>query len=97
MNVMSVQQQPNAIGCSLFVIAEHEKILAHLLICLQQDSSTLFPRASEKLARQEVLCTISMFIVLAGRYILKKISKCAKVISWHSVVPAMTGSTGSVC
>ena len=61
---MSVQQQPNAIGCSLFVIAfatdllygnspsnvshEHEKIRPHLLIWLQQDSSTLFPRASAK-------------------------------------------------
>ena len=60
-NVMSVQQQPNAIDCGLFAIAfatdllhgnspsnvsyEHEKIRQHLLICLQQDSFTLFPRA----------------------------------------------------
>ena len=61
-NVMSVQQQPNAIDCGLFAIAfatdllygnspsnvsyEHEKMRQHLFICLQQDSFTLFPRAS---------------------------------------------------
>ena len=61
-NVMSVQQQPNAIDCGLFAIAfatdllydnspsnvsyEHEKMLQHLFICLRQDSFTLFPSAS---------------------------------------------------
>ena len=61
-NVMPVQQQPNAIDCGLFAIAfatdllygnspsnvsyEHEKMRQHLFICLQQDSFTLFPRAS---------------------------------------------------
>ena len=50
-NVMSVQQQPNAIDCGLFAIAfatdllygnspsnvsyEHEKMRQHLFICLQ--------------------------------------------------------------
>ena len=61
-NVMSVQQQPNAIDCGLFAIAfatdllygnspsnvsyEHEKMRQHLFICLQQDLFTLFPRVS---------------------------------------------------
>ena len=61
-NVMSVQQQLNAIDCGLLVIAfatdllygnsssnvsfEYEKMRQHLFICLQQDSFTLFPRAS---------------------------------------------------
>ena len=61
-NVMSVQQQLNMIDCGLFAIAfatdllygnlpsnvsyEHEKMRQHVLICLQQDSFTLFPGAS---------------------------------------------------
>ena len=72
-NVMSVQHQPNAIDCGLFSIAfatdllygnapsnvsyEHEKMRQHLFISLQQDSFTLFPRASPELARQDVLRT----------------------------------------
>ena len=63
-NVKSVQQQPNAIDWGLFAIAlatdllygnspwnvshQHEKMQQHLFIYLQQDSFTLFRRASAK-------------------------------------------------
>ena len=61
-NLISFQQQPNAIDCGIFAIAfatdllygnspsnisyEHKKTRKYLFICLQQGSFTLFSRAS---------------------------------------------------
>ena len=112
-NAMSVQQQPNVFDwvyllqhlpliCYMVICLQmfHASMKKYENTCLfvyNKVRSHHFQGQVEKLARQEVLCTIQMFIVLAGNYILKKILKRTKVILWHSVVLATISSIGSVC